>query len=225
MQKHIKNLINILAVSSVLILGASTAFASISTSVSSPQSPGTPVVFTSTVGSVCMVYDTAHGNVAVSHSCLSGASFPYITLSSTPDTYTIVECNPSLDIYCDSRYTLSSAETGPGFISENVFTFSSTPPPPPAVSGLTFFGGTSSGTGGSALTGSVFTSQVANALSATGLGVYPIVALVAGLILALIIATKVIGLFKQTGSSGTGKTGKNYTGTLKRKSQGLWIRE
>jgi hypothetical protein len=104
--------------------------------------------------------------------------------------------------------------------------------PTVGLGALTFFGGTSSGTGGGVMDAPTFLSQTADALGATASGIYPILAIVAGLILAFILISKIAGLYKQTGGQSkknmdavNSKLAPTYKGKLVRKSMGVWVRE
>ena len=86
-------------------------------------------------------------------------------------------------------------------ITSNIWTL------PPT--GLVFFGGKTSGTGGTPLTNTGFITQTANALNATTSGIYPIIALVIGLFLTAVLSTKIITMFKQAGTTKESKTNIN----------------
>lgn len=66
----------------------------------------------------------------------------------------------------------------------------------PAAHGISILGGSTHGTGGTPLTASNLTANVASAVQTTGAGLYPIVALVIGIFLAFAIARTLSNMFK-----------------------------
>ena len=211
MKSFCKNLIGILAVGSVLVLGANSALASvtINSGMTSPQtintinSVGLEIQNTAGTDLECY-YNDGTGFVNYNGIC-GGLSPVYTSITPSIGTYTFIECNSAISgSVCDSTTqstTLTQALADSGFIDS--LTFVITPNTPPPATGLTFFGGTSSGTGTGTMTNTAFVGQVATALGATTAGIYPIVALIAGILVALIITTKIISLYKKTGTAGT----------------------
>jgi hypothetical protein len=190
----------------VLFLIPSISFASISFSVPSPQVffSGVSVFPTCTIGNVVTGFFSDGLKADTGTLCNPNTGgridFNFNSNYSRPDTYTIVECNTALSLHnCGNTYIndLADARADLGYIGETTYIF--TAPPAPPVLGLTFFGGQSSGTGGATMDAPAFLSQTATALDATASGIYPILAIVAGLILTFIVIKKIIGLYKQTG--------------------------
>lgn len=212
MQKHFKKIISALAFFAILFCGVNLAHAEITFNLPSPQPIGADININMSIGDVWIAYDSS-GNFYMFPA--EGGFHSY----SLADTFTLIECNSAVEgsvcPYASSALlTLTEAEADPGFISETTFTFTALPPPPPTT-GLVFFGGTSSGTGTGTMDSTSFLANVASAYSATGVGIYPIVAIIAGLILTFILIKKIIGLSKQTGKSGQGKMGMTFKGVNK----------
>ena len=223
MKSYIKNLIGILAVVTILICGANSAYADVSFSPSSPQQVGISIEFACSVGNTFVEYDHL-GNVITDDwfTCPSTLD-PLYSTTVTAGTDTFVECDSTvLGNNCqgnDATLTLARADTG--YVSDAPFTFTNAPS---GGLGLLFFGGESSATMRSPLTNSAFVANVASAFGTTQAGFFPIVALIAGFVLALILIKKVLSMFKQTGNTGTKSGVKNAT-ALHRKNMGLWVRE
>lgn len=211
MKNYIKNLISILAVASVLIVGANSVYANSFVSTNLPSGTSideinsTGLTFTFNAGDTYYEYvsttpistsDTSTDNYTFSSSYV----LPY-GISPTVDAnyyYLIMLCDTTTGS-CPDSGTPNTVLTSSGYVgsSDNFFVADTTPPPP--VLGLTFFGGKSSGTGAGVMDAPTFLSQTATALDATASGIYPILAIVAGLILTFIVIKKIIGLYKQTG--------------------------
>jgi hypothetical protein len=236
MLKKIKNLISILAVVG-LIAGASSVYASsshLTYSVATPQTTGTAILINGSdaVGSYAHVYDSTGAEVGFGY---AGAFIGYTWTPTTAGVYTIAECDNIIASCNVSIPTLTTVEASAGYSGSDTYTIT-TPVAPPL--GLNFFGGTSSGTGSGTMTNTAFIGQVATALGATTTGIYPIVALVGGIILALILIGKIISMYRQAGATTDTKIkaghtynslgkdlGKTPKHTLKMVRQGVWVRD
>ena len=205
MKSFCKNLIGILAVGSVLVLGANSALASIVLSLTSPQQASTPITITMTGNSPhAVIYNTNNGGsgVPVVEGLATGTGF--VWTPTIAGNYSIVQCNAGSSggsVCSNPTITYTDMVSNPSYPEVGLQFYTITAPPTPI--GLTFFGGQSSGTGSGHMTNTAFVGQVATALGATTAGIYPIVALIAGILVALIITTKIISLYKKTGTAGT----------------------
>lgn len=190
MKKHNKKLIVLFAIFCVLFTGASMAKADIVTNIPSPQKIETYVVPTCTIGTYYDVFTPAGFEYGRPNPC----GWAFNVGSGQQGTYTIVE---ETGFYMDQN--LSDSILDPLYVSSINYTFTPKTPTPSIIGGgLTLFGGVSNGGNGLPLTSTDFVGQVATALGATGNGIYPILALIAGIILALIITTKIISIYKKT---------------------------
>jgi hypothetical protein len=228
MLKKIKNLIGILAVLG-LIAGASSVYATTNYTVPTTGNPAWGVAIYSPSGAYLTSnpYNSAGGNNIFPLSSLGTAGNVDYWI-----TFSGISGNFASGTSC---YTYSACIATGQQNTQGTFTVP-TPPAPPL--GLNFFGGTSSGTGSGTMTNSAFVGQVATALGATTTGIYPIVALVGGIILALILIGKIISMYKQAGATTDTKIkaghtynslgkdlGKTPKHTLKMVRQGVWVRD
>ena len=185
-------------------------------------------------------YYTAEGFTPKDFTQFGDSTMKYLLTTATP-------CNGGLDYAtCLLVEPTSNIEYGNIDINTGIVTNLTPPPTQPTVGtaglhGISILGGTSSGTSGTSsgtLQASDFTAQTANALQATGAGMFPIVAVVAGLILAFAVSRYLIGTFKQAGTT-KGDTKQGYwadskgnkirdfdpKGELHQIKKGVWVRE
>ena len=234
MKNFYKNLIGVMAVATVLLGGATLAHAdSVTVIPSLGIDTSTDVQIACTYNDYFKVFNPDDSEFFSNVAFCQGFDIPTDlgTLSQT-GTYTIILFSNDIVYESTLPTTISGSIAASYYISSETFNVNVSPTA--GTTGLTFFGGTSSGTGGGVMDAPTFLSQTADALGATASGIYPILAIIAGLILTFILITKIAGLYKQTGKSGQGKKnidGVNskltptFKGKLVRKNMGVWVRE
>jgi len=226
MKNYIKNLIGILAVATVLIGGAHSAFASTTYTIPDSNPNWNYAIYNSS------------GNFLIASSTTNEKTFPISSLGITGTTDTWISYSNgwtnNSGFFQGNGSTLAYVQSAGVINTTGTFVVPSSARAP--YSGITFFGGTP--TGGTQLTNTAFVGQVATALGATTTGIYPIVALVGGIILALILIGKIISMYKQAGATTDTKIkaghtynsfgkdlGKTPKHTLKMVRQGVWVRD
>lgn len=208
-------LLSVLGSLSFLLL-AGPAFASIGFTPSSPQLPGASVHVVPDSNHYAWIFDTTD-TLIFDH--ITGNYWD--TTGLPAGTYHVVECDNNV-LCSDPPSNQADAESNVGFVTTYSYVLSSPPPPPPPF-GISFLGGTAPSVG-SPLDGSSFKSGLSADVGSTMDGLGPIAAWVGGIIVALILLVKIIGLIRETSEEKGGRLNK-MEGHLTRKSQGLWIRE
>ena len=187
------------------------AFASITISPTSPQLITTPSYSLSvTTGDRVLIYGT--DGTLFGYTPINSGNPQHRSAETGVGTETFVECDSTIALAVCSGAdgadsTIALAESDTGYISKRTFTW--VKDFPPSGTGISILGGHTNGTGGLPLTSNDLTANVASALQTTGDGLFPIVALVIGIFLAMGIIKTIANMFKLSDQQ------KKYEKTLK----------
>jgi hypothetical protein len=139
-----------------------------------------PISITCSQGDTAVFYDSTGQNGG-------GTACNGISGTSTLGIITIVECDSSVLLSnCGLDSTLALAELDTGFVSKITYLIT-----PFKASALTLFDPNTSGN-------EDFISGITASVGTTGNGLFPIIALIIGIILAIIFATQIIDLVHET---------------------------
>lgn len=146
---------------------------------------------------IVFTYSPSGNLVHTFSSCFTSSGFIYGSGGLNGD-WTFFECDGSVigGDCSTSPQTLLEMQADAGVITSLVFTFGAVIPPS-TFSGLSIFGGTAPSVG-TPLTSSDWLGQTATAVQATTNTTGPVIALVAGMIIALVVASYVISIFRET---------------------------